>query len=400
MLYMIEKWKEIRDNKGYAAAVLMDLSKAFDTINYKLLIAKLQAYGFDLPSLEILFDYFTNRWQRTKVNSSFSTFSLVLCGAAQGSILGPRIFNINLNDLFFEFVNTDVCNIADDTTPFACDRDIENLLNNLESDVASAIDWFAANFMILNQSKCHFLMTAPETSVQQMHITVGEEIIWESSKEKLLGVLLDKVLKFHEHILDICKKASGKLSALTRFARVMSFFKKKILMNAFIQAQFSFCPLLWMFSSRSLNKKINSIHKRALQNVYLDYTSTFEQLLKKDNSVSIHHRTIQLLAIEMFKIINKCGPELVRDLFKLDNNTNTRSNRAFFRPNVQTEEYGKESIRYFGPVVWDDMLPAKYKSIKKLKKFKEEIKSWTPTNCPCKLCKEYIGGVGYINTFE
>ena len=88
MLYMIEKWKEIRDNGGYAAAVLMDLSKAFNTINYKLLIAKLRAYGFDLPSLEIILDYFTNRQQRTKINSSLSTLSLVLSGAAHGSILG------------------------------------------------------------------------------------------------------------------------------------------------------------------------------------------------------------------------------------------------------------------------------------------------------------------------
>ena len=128
----------------------------------------------NLPSLEIIFDYFTNRQQRTKINSSFSTLSLVLCGAAQGSILGPKIFNINLNDLFFEFVDTDVCNIADDTTPFACDTDIAKLLQNLESDVASAIDWFAANFMILNQSKCHFLISGPETSVQHMHIAVGE----------------------------------------------------------------------------------------------------------------------------------------------------------------------------------------------------------------------------------
>ena len=62
--------------------------------------------------------------------------------------------------------------------------------------------------------------------------------------------------------------------------------------------------------------------------------------------------------------------------------------------------YGKESIRYFGPIVWDDMLPAKYKSIKKLKKFKEEIKSWVPKNCPCFLCKEYVGGVGYVTTYE
>ena len=233
-----------------------------------------------------------------------------------------------------------------------------------------------------------------------MHIAVGEEIIWESSQEKLLGVLLDKLLKFHEHVIDICRKASSKLSALTKFARVMSFVKKRILMNAFVQAQFSFCPLLWMFCSRSLHKKINSIHKRALQNVYLDYTSTFEELLKKDNSVTIHHRTIQLLAIEMFKVVNKCGPELIRDLFKLTDDSRSRSKRAFFRPNVNHDQYGKESIRYFGPIVWDDMLPAKYKSIKKLKKFKEEIKKWTPTNCPCSLCKEYVGGVGYVTTFE
>ena len=81
--------------------------------------------------------------------------------------------------------------------------------------------------MILNESKCHFLIAGPETAVQQMHLSVGEEVIWESSHEKLLGVLFDKLLKFHEHVLDICKKASSKLSALTRFARVMSFIKKK-----------------------------------------------------------------------------------------------------------------------------------------------------------------------------
>ena len=89
--------------------------------------------------------------------------------AALGSILGPEVFNINLNDLFFEFVDTDVCNLADDTTPFACDNDVAKLLKNLESDVASAIDWFAANFMILNQSSCHFLIAGPETSAQQMY---------------------------------------------------------------------------------------------------------------------------------------------------------------------------------------------------------------------------------------
>ena len=100
--------------------------------------------------------------------------------------------------------------------------------------------------------------------------------------------------------------------------------------------------------------------------MYLDYTSTFEELLKKDNSVTIHHRCIQLLAIEMFKVVNKCGPELIRDLFKLVDNDRGRSNRTFFRPNVNSDHYGKESIRYFGPVVWDDMLPANIQDTKYL----------------------------------
>ena len=121
LLVMIERWKEAWDNGKIAAGLLMDLSKAFDTINHELLIAKLNAYGFDMASLEIMYDYFSDRWQRTKINSSFSSWSLILCGMAQGSVFGPKFFNIYMNDLFYLFINTSVCNLADDglAVPFA-----------------------------------------------------------------------------------------------------------------------------------------------------------------------------------------------------------------------------------------------------------------------------------------
>ena len=88
----------------------------------------------------------------------------------------------------------------------------------------------------------------------------------------------------------------------------------------------------------------------------------------------------------------------MRDLFKP--NKNPYNNKVFQKPNVETETYGKKSIRNFGPIVWDEMLPAKFKSINKLEKFKDEIKKWVPLNCRCSLCQEYVGGVGIVTTFE
>ena len=93
LLGVIEKWKHMLDNRGYAGAILMDLSKAFDTINHELLLAKLYAYGFEKNALRLIRSYLTERWQRTKINHSFSSWTELLQGVPQGSVLGPLLFN-------------------------------------------------------------------------------------------------------------------------------------------------------------------------------------------------------------------------------------------------------------------------------------------------------------------
>ena len=132
--------------------------------------------------------------------------------------------------------------------------------------------------------------------------------------------------------------------------------------------------------------------------VYRDYTSSFECLLKKNGSVRVHHRNIQLVAVEMFKVKNNLCSKMMKELFKLK--LKPVNGRDFHIPYVKTEFMGKLSLRWFGPVVWNTMLPDSYKSILSLEKFKDAIIKWIPEKCPCRLCKKYVAGVGFIETFE
>ena len=119
-----------------------------------------------------------------------------------------------------------------------------------------------------------------------------------------------KLLKhtFEDHVKQICKKSSGKLNALSRQCKVLPFHRRRMLMKAFFDSQFAYSPMVWICHSRELNNKINNLHYRALRLVYRDDNSSFDELLKKDGSVSIHHRNIHCLATEMFKVRNGLSP--------------------------------------------------------------------------------------------
>ena len=149
---------------------------------------------------------------------------------------------------------------------------------------------------------------------------------------------------------------------------------------------------------KAINRKINYIHERALRLVYNDYKSSFNELLEKDKSISIHHRNIHNVAIEMFKVKNNLSPLLMGDIFDLNRNgRDTRMGDKFVRPRAKKVYKGENSLRSFGPIVWNTMLPEKLKVCSNLLEFKNSIKSWIPKNCPCRLCKTYIKGLGFIN---
>ena len=150
-----------------------------------------------------------------------------------------------------------------------------------------------------------------------------------------------------------------------------------------------------MFHSRSLNSKINRLHKRALRLVYNDFSSTFDELLEKDGSFTVHHSNIQVLAIELHKIIHGASTSGLSDLLSRNNNTQLRSLNKFSIPCVRTGQYGKSSLRYLAPLIWQ-IIPVDKKNADE-STFKRLIKQWKPEQCPCRLCKNFLENVGFVN---
>ena len=227
-------------------------------------------------------------------------------------------------------------------------------------------------------------------------VSIGDASIKTSTKETLLGILIDSELSFEQHISSICSKASQILHDLGRIATFMSFNKRRTLMKTFIESQFNYCPLIWMFHSRTMNNKINRIHKRALRLVYSDHISSFDELLKKDRSFSIHHRIIQSLAIELYKVFHGLSPSIMKNVFHFNINIpyNLRSRNELYCRNPKTKKYGTETISYLAPKIWS-LVPNAIKSSKLLVVFKSKIRQWEP-DCPCRLCKNYLQHVGFI----
>ena len=151
-----------------------------------------------------------------------------------------------------------------------------------------------------------------------------------------------------------------------------------------------------MLHSRSNNNKIKNLHESCLRIVYQDKQSSYERLLVKDGRASMHHRNIQALAIEMYKINNDLSTEILSNIFtqRTHNHYSLQIPSDFQIPFVRTVYHGTESISHFGPKIWD-IVPAEMKNAISLNSFKAQIKRLLPFNCPCRLCKPYINGVGF-----
>ena len=224
----------------------MHLSKAYDCLPHDLIIAKFEAYGLSKSSLSLLLDYLTSRKQRVKIGSSYSIWNEIKRGVPQGSILGSLLFKAFINDIFIFIEKTEICNFADDNTIYDCGEDLSNILENLKHDLKILLKWFKINSFQANPGKFQIMIFGKKKRNSVKSIINTTEIE-QSRKVVLLGITIDNLLIFNEHIDNLCRTANYKLLALRGIRKYLSLEKAKLLCNAFINSQFNYAPSVWMF---------------------------------------------------------------------------------------------------------------------------------------------------------
>ena len=384
LMRLINDWKKSLDNKNLVGTVLMDLSKAFDCIPHDLLIAKLHAYGFKIEALTFIYSYLKRRKQGVKINNEESIFEILLSGVPQGSILGPILFNIFINDLFLFIKNAKLANFADDNTIYADSTDLNRLLNILEKESETAINWFKENEMIVNPDKFQTMILGKH-NIKEINLKINETNIKAQNSVTLLGIEIDNKLNFNNHVSTICKKAGNKINAISRIQNFLGPKEKEALVNTFVYSNFNYCPLIWHFSSKKSINKIEKIQERSLRLLHKNNIDTYNELLRKTAQPTMEVKRLRTLIIEIFKTLNDMNPCFMKEIFYLSPHS-THKKHNLFVESRKTTKYGTHSLKAFGAHIWNN-LPEKIKKVTSLHALKIFLKDWYGPKCKCRLCQ-------------
>ena len=385
LVNMVDSWLNAIDNSKLIGIVLVDFKKAFDLVDHQILKNKLKVYGINDEALRWFDNYLSNRRQQVMINNCKSNFQSISCGVPQGSILGPLLFLLFINDLplYTRNVHTDL--YADDTTLYDMQDSMKQIENNLQSALNNLHVWCKENGMILNSSKTKVMLVTSSQKRQRLERDVldlkfNNDTLNSISNDKILGVFVDNNLAWTDHTKHLTKKIASNIWLLSKIKRYLSKDHRVQFYKSYIQPHIDFCSIVWGSSSESNKLKIFKLQNRACK-VILDYNvNDLSEDMKSLKIMSIYDRLYLRKAKFMFKVYSNEVPSYISENFSLRSNVNTsihlRSMSAgcFVPPKPRTE-YFKHSMRYSGCLVWNN-LPDEVRNAPTIDSFHNRCLKW------------------------
>ena len=352
----------------------MDFAKAFDVIDRDLLLRKLTLYGLSNDTLHLISSFLSNRKQLVCINTVKSDFLPVKYGIPQGSVFGPLLFSLNINDLPL-FIKA-LCELfADDTTIHSSHSNLNNLLLSLQESINNLLQWTELNHMSLNSYKTKYMTITTRQKRQnissRMPLYIGNEKIVEVATHKVLGVTIDNNLSWTNHVNELTKRVSQNLYQLAKIKHFLNAHARKLFFHAHIQPIIDYASTLWDSASANTLKPLVSIHMRALKLTLLKSTSLTAHDYKLLDVLPLKLKLEFNKGIIMHKIVFGYAPSNLK--LNFHSNQNRHSHKLVVpRPRL---DLFKCSLMYSGGTLWNN-LPLSIKILSDHKAFKKTFKQY------------------------
>ena len=369
---IVENITESLENKLNVIGICIDLQKAFDTVNHSLLLEKLLHYGIRGSVYDMFKSYLDNRKQFVSLHNCQSTYSPVTCGVPQGSVLGPLLFLIYVNDICQSSERLKFVLFADDTNIFYSSNNLSTFENIVNNELISLATWFSVNKLSLNVQKTSYMLFCKRTCRFDPIIRMNGIVLERVRCTKFLGVQLDDKLLWKNHIAHIRSKMSSVLSVLYKVHLLIDRESLILLYNTLFVPHMYYCCSIWGNTCKSYLKPITAIQKRAayLLNPNLGSTNHVFSRYNLLKFIDIVHISTALVAFDAY---NGILPDRLRVLYKpVSNNPNSKNCDRFIsvtaKSNMRFHCITASSIR-----IWNS-LSSSLKQCKHKKRFKITLK--------------------------
>ena len=367
LISITDCWRACIDQKKFIGAVFLDMAKAFDCVDHGILLKKLPLYGIQGNGLKWFKDYLTDRKQRVCVGIEVSRWCDIDIGVPQGSVLGPVLFSIYVNDLIGVVRNCEIHMYADDTTIYKGNESLEILQDELQRDLNNVSSWLSSNRINVNVVKTVAMLIGSKRRVQNhsLQLYLNGINLSNVSTTRLLGVWIDNHLSWKEQVNRVNGKVRARLNCIRRLLPI-PLNVIMLLYKTYVLPLFDYCDVAWAPSSVTLQQSMEKLHTKALNLIGGRVNAK-----KYRVTDTLSDRVVYHTAIVAFRVLHDLAPSYLQNSLTYTEVLTTRTLRNQFRvycPQISTE-YGRGSFYFRAVKIWNRLPTILYDSIS-LKEFK------------------------------